>query len=89
MKGIWTLRTKDGAVVARIAVDGGDFPWMYGAFTALPGFAPYAHRFDRPGEEPALTLFDDEGAAMASYLLRVDGDRAGFRWLETDDEDDG
>lgn len=102
MKRPWTLRA-DGKVVAEIVVDDGDFPWLHGSFTALPGFGDYAPLFaeearllrtpDRDETSwgavytritEALTLHDDEGAAMADFLLHVEDGRARWRYQEKD-----
>ncbi|HEY1180068.1 MAG TPA: hypothetical protein VGF17_28255 [Phytomonospora sp.] len=41
MKRPWTLR-EGTRIVAEIVVDDGDFPWLHGPLTALPGFEEYA-----------------------------------------------
>lgn len=42
---VWTLCSAD-EVIGRITIDGGDFPWLEGAFEALPGFAEFKPLFD-------------------------------------------
>ncbi|GAB3998068.1 hypothetical protein GCM10029992_22850 [Glycomyces albus] len=43
---VWTLLRGD-EVIGRITVDRSDFPWLEGAFEALPGFAEFKPLFDR------------------------------------------
>jgi hypothetical protein len=73
----------DGAVVAEIVPDGrGDFPWMSGTLTPLPGFARYLLGDDL---NENLTLVDaEDGTEMTEFRLRLDGDRAVFRWTQPD-----
>lgn len=105
MKRPWTLRA-GGQVVAEIVVDDGDFPWLHGPLTALPGFEAYAPLFAEEARllrtpdrnetswgavysriTEALTLYDDEGVAMADFLMHIEDGRARWRYLETDEDD--
>lgn len=108
MNAPWTLRGADGRTVAEVVVDDGDFPWLHGSFTALPGFEDYAPLFaeelrllrldEKDGTSwgaaytritEALTLHDDEGVAMADFLMHIEDGRARWRYLETAEEDEG
>ena len=73
----------------------GDFPWLEGAFEALPGFAEFKPLFDceLPERVPdweevyakiqdRLSLYDPDGP-VAEFLLHVEDDRAWFRWSDT------
>ncbi|GGX76073.1 hypothetical protein GCM10010358_33100 [Streptomyces minutiscleroticus] len=53
---VWCVRSGD-VPVGEIAIDGGDFPWLAGRFTAGPGFAAVAPLFARDIE---LTELDDD-----------------------------
>lgn len=102
MKHPWTLRA-EAKVVAEMVVDDGDFPWLHGTFTALPGFEDYASLFAEevrllhtPERDETswgavysqitevLTLYDDEGVAMADFLLHIEDGRARWRYQEKD-----
>ncbi|MFB7375514.1 hypothetical protein ACFC0D_37440 [Streptomyces sp. NPDC056222] len=55
---VWRVRSADG-LVGEIAVDGGDFPWLGGRFTAGPAYASVKELFARelallaPAEPPS------------------------------------
>lgn len=95
--GVWTLHHSD-RVIGRIAVDKSDFPWLEGAFEALPGFEAFA-----PGFERSLRLLDAEEneeweavytglvrelslhapeGPVAEFLLHIEDGRAWFRWAD-------
>ncbi|GAB3173659.1 hypothetical protein GCM10027059_45080 [Myceligenerans halotolerans] len=43
---VWTLH-HSGEAIGTITIDGGDFPWLEGAFEPHPGFAQFQPLFDR------------------------------------------
>lgn len=54
---VWQLHSGDGPV-GEILIDGADFPWLSGRFSATPAFEPLRELFAR---ELALTERDGEG----------------------------
>ncbi|MFC4056794.1 hypothetical protein ACFOWE_00660 [Planomonospora corallina] len=67
---VWRLRHR-GEPAGEIRVDDLDFPWMYGRFTPLPGFAAVAPLF---AEDLALVEADDDfdGDAWEAVHERLD-----------------
>lgn len=103
--GVWQVHGADGGErIGEIVIDGADFPWLSGRFTAGPGYEAVEPLFTRE-----LALAEDEDwqeweavqgrirrlVSLASpdrpvpeFLLHIEGDRAWFRWSDEPFEDD-
>ena len=95
---VWRLIYR-GAQVAELEVDDSDFPWLHAHLRAVPAFEELRPLFEGElkqieADEPAweatynrirkdFELLDLNGTPVAEFLLRIDGDRAWWRWSDT------